>query len=63
MNSKKTLCELKGTDFFKSNFKEYKKLVRNAEYVCKNCGRVAALKKNLCEPKRLYPKTTPTIQK
>ncbi|MCP8304715.1 MAG: hypothetical protein H3Z50_04515 [archaeon] len=29
---------------------EYKKLVRNAKSVCKQCGRVAAKEENLCDP-------------
>ena len=27
-----------------------KALVKNAKYICKSCARVAADKKNLCEP-------------
>ena len=52
----KTLCELEHEGFLKSDFKAYRKLVRHGIYVCKNCGRVARRKKNLCDPKRLYPK-------
>jgi len=54
----KTLCELEKQGFIVNNFKDYKKLVRHAKYVCKGCGRVARQKKNLCEPKRLNPKDT-----
>ncbi len=28
----------------------YKNLVRNPQFLCKKCGRVAAAEKNLCEP-------------
>ncbi len=58
MRTKKTLCDLESNGFIKSNFKEYKELVRNGRVVCKGCGRVARMKANLCEPKRLYPKSS-----
>jgi hypothetical protein len=32
---------------------EYKRLVRNATFFCKRCGRAAAHEKNLCEPEKL----------
>ena len=57
MRTDKTLCDLENNGFIKSNFKEYKEFVRHFEFVCKGCGKVAHEKKNLCEPKRLYPKT------
>lgn len=31
-------------------------LVREAKYICKRCGRAAARKSSLCEPKRLVKK-------
>jgi len=52
----KTLCKLERSGYLVDNFKIYKKLVRYGKYVCKDCGRVARKKKNLCNPKRLYPK-------
>ena len=52
----KTLCELEKQGYVVTNFKEYKKLVRYGKFVCQDCGRVARRKKNLCNPKRLYPK-------
>lgn len=54
MRTNKTLCDLESNGFIKSNFKEYKKLVRDGQYVCRGCGRVAKKKKNLCEAKKLY---------
>lgn len=51
-----SLCDLEKKGYVTTNFKDYKKLVRYANYVCKDCGRVARKKKNLCNPKRLYPK-------
>jgi hypothetical protein len=56
MRTQKTLCDLESNGFIKTNFGDYKKMVRNGEFVCKACGRVANKKKYLCEPKRLYPK-------
>ncbi|HOS94195.1 MAG TPA: hypothetical protein PLD23_09045 [Armatimonadota bacterium] len=29
-------------------------LVRDAQYICKKCGRAAAKKRNLCSPVKLY---------
>jgi hypothetical protein len=29
---------------------DYKELVRNPKYVCRICGRAAAVEKNLCDP-------------
>ncbi len=47
------LCLMENLGYMKSHFDEYKKLVKNAQYVCKLCGRVAASDKNLCEAERL----------
>jgi len=52
----KKLCELEKQGYVFTNFKEYKKLVRHGTFVCKDCGRVGRRKRNLCNPKRLYPK-------
>ncbi|MBN2106098.1 MAG: hypothetical protein JW832_01625 [Deltaproteobacteria bacterium] len=50
MGSKvKTLCELK-KDCLKENLQEYKKLVRDARFVCKKCGRAAKDAERLCKP-------------
>jgi hypothetical protein len=56
MTLNKSLCELEKAGFVVTNFKDYKKLVRYGSYVCKDCGRVARKKENLCNPKLLYPK-------
>jgi hypothetical protein len=53
----KTLCELKSDGFIEKDFKAYRKLVRQARFVCRRCGRAARRKSNLCYPKRLYPKS------
>jgi len=47
------LCLMENLGYMKSHFDEYKKLVKNAQYVCKLCGRVAASDKNLCEAEKL----------
>jgi hypothetical protein len=47
------LCLLQNVGYLASNLEEYKKLVREGRYVCKNCGRVAAHEKNLCAPEKL----------
>ncbi len=49
----KHLCLLQNVGYVSTNLADYKKLVMNAKYVCKNCGRVAANAKNLCAPEAL----------
>lgn len=49
----KHLCYLVNMGFQQSNTGEYKGLVRDPRYVCKNCGRVASKKENLCKPVKL----------
>ncbi|MGA2679477.1 MAG: hypothetical protein ABSF37_09295 [Sedimentisphaerales bacterium] len=46
----KHLCYLNNLGYQISNPKEYKTLVKNAKFICKICGRVAASDKNLCKP-------------
>jgi hypothetical protein len=47
------LCYLQNLGYVESNLEDYKKLVRNPRFVCKNCGRAAADEKNLCKPDKL----------
>lgn len=47
------LCYLQNLGYVESNLDDYKKLVKNPQYVCKNCGRAAASEKNLCNPEKL----------
>jgi hypothetical protein len=49
----KHLCYLNNLGYQISNPVEYKALVKNAKFVCKICGRVAASDKNLCKPMAL----------
>lgn len=47
------LCYLVNMGYVKSNFNDYKELVRDAKFVCKTCGRGADSKDNLCQPKKI----------
>ena len=49
----KHLCYLNNLGFQISNEMDYKKLVKNPEFMCKNCGRAAASQDNLCNPVKL----------
>jgi hypothetical protein len=46
---KKHLCVLVAAD----GIKNIEGLIAEGKYFCKNCGRVANKKKNLCKPKKL----------
>ena len=35
------------------DLKQLKPLVRDAKFICRDCGRAAASAKNLCSPKKL----------
>jgi hypothetical protein len=47
------LCLLQNVGYLKSNLEDYKKLVRDGKFICKNCGRIAVNEKNLCAPEKL----------
>ena len=47
------LCLLQNTGYVSDNLEDYKKLVRNPNFVCKGCGRAAAKEENLCGPEKL----------
>lgn len=49
----KHLCYLSNLQFQVSHPEDYKSLVREARFMCRNCGRVAAEAKNLCHPEKL----------
>ena len=49
----KHLCYLQNVGYLKSNLEGYKKLVKDAKFVCKGCGRSAASEKNLCNPEKV----------
>jgi hypothetical protein len=47
------LCYLQNVGYVQSDLEEYKDLVRNPGFVCKNCGRAAHSDTNLCAPEKL----------
>jgi len=47
------LCYMVNMRINETNFQEFKELVRDAKYICKNCGRAAADKESLCRPVKL----------
>jgi len=49
----KHLCYLNNLGFQVQNPKEYKALVKDPKFMCRNCGRVAADKSSLCVPEQL----------
>jgi hypothetical protein len=49
----KHLCYLENVGYVKANLDDYKKLVRDAKFVCRQCGRIAAGARNVCDPENL----------
>ena len=49
----KHLCYLNNLGFQNSNLEDFKELIKNPKFFCKNCGRAAAQEKNLCKPQEL----------
>ena len=49
----KHLCYLVNMEQHKKDAKAYKALVKDAQYMCQGCGRVAAKAANLCAPVKL----------
>lgn len=47
------LCYLVNIGFVRTNPRDFKTLVKDARFVCKNCGRVAYDRGNLCNPVKL----------
>lgn len=47
------LCYLHNLGYVQTKLEDYKKLVKNPQFVCKNCGRAAASDKNLCSPDKI----------
>jgi hypothetical protein len=49
----KHLCYLQNLGYVKDHLDEYKELVKNGNYVCRACGRVAAIEGSLFVPEKL----------
>lgn len=49
----KHLCYLNNLRFQESNPEDFKAIVKNAQFYCRNCGRAAANSKNLCNPEKI----------
>ena len=47
------LCYIVSQGFHLSDEQEYQALVKEPEFKCRHCGRVAKNKKNLCKPTNL----------
>ena len=47
------LCLFQNIGILRGQLAEYKKLIRGAKYVCKDCGRSAANPENLCFPEEI----------
>ena len=49
----KTLCALQDEGYIQTNTEDFIKLIKPAQYFCKNCGRSAVSDNNLCNPEKL----------
>jgi len=47
------LCYLHSLDFLKSNLDDWKRLVREPQFVCRKCGGAAVSEKKPCKSTRL----------
>jgi len=47
------LCYLVNMGYMESSLEDYKKLVKNANYICKRCGRGADAAESLCRPEKI----------
>jgi hypothetical protein len=47
------LCYLVNMGYIESSLVDYKKLVKDAKFVCKKCGRSSDSKENLCRPAKI----------
>ncbi len=59
----KKLCKLVSDDVLEKDPKAYIKLVNEARFVCKKCGRVAKDEDNLCKPKAIKIKKAKKAKK
>lgn len=49
----KHLCVAQAVKYLETNLEDYKNMVRDGKFVCKNCGRVANKAEYLCNPDAL----------
>ncbi len=49
----KHLCYLVNMRYLESDLKKFKELVRDPQYICQHCGRLAGSKNSLCQPVKL----------
>jgi len=47
------LCVAHVMGYLQTNWREYKELVADSRYVCRNCGRAAHKAEHLCNPESL----------
>jgi len=47
------LCYLVNMGYLESSLEDYKKLVKDAKFVCKNCGRTADSEEYVCQPAKI----------
>jgi hypothetical protein len=47
------LCLLENIGYLRVALDDFKHMVRGANFVCKECGRVAGNERNLCVPEKL----------
>jgi hypothetical protein len=47
------LCYLQNVGFLKNYPDDYRELLKNTQFYCKECGRAAASEDKLCEPEKL----------
>jgi hypothetical protein len=47
------LCYLVNMGYVESSLEDYKKLVKDPKFVCRNCGRVADSEEYLCRPSKI----------
>jgi hypothetical protein len=47
------LCYLENMGYMKNYFNDFKDLVKNAEFICRKCGRSAVSRDSLCDPEKL----------
>ena len=47
------LCLLENIGYLRVALEDYKQMVKGPKFICKQCGRVAGDKRNLCEPEKL----------